>query len=116
MRRGFVNGRLADGRVVDVVVDDDRITEVVPHGSVDLGDLERTDLGGWLVVAPMVEPHAHLDKALTAEVVPNPTGDLLGAIDAWTAAAERGTFTHDDIVRRVRLALEKLLLNGVIAV
>lgn len=116
MRHGLVNGRLADGRVIDLVVDGGRIEMVAPHGSVDLGELERTDLGGWLLLPAMGEPHAHLDKALTADMVPNPTGDLPGAIDAWVAAAEQGVFTHDDMVRRVRMALEKLLLSGVTAV
>ena len=52
------------------------------------------DLEGWLLMSALAEPHAHLDKALTAEEVPNPKGDLLGAIDAWIAAAEQGVFTH----------------------
>ena len=64
----------------------------------------------------MAEVHAHLDKALTAERVPNPTGDLAGAIDAWVAAAASGVFTHDDMVVRIGRALELLLLNGVTAV
>jgi cytosine deaminase len=75
-----------------------------------------TDLDNWLVVPPMVEPHAHVDKALTSEAVPNPAGDLQGAIDAWIGAADQGLFTHDDMVERVRAALRKLLLNGVTAV
>ena len=36
-----------------------------------------------------VEPHAHLDKAFLADVLPNQTGDLLGAIDAMVAGRPR---------------------------
>ena len=108
------NGRLDDARSVDLAIVDGRIDAVVPTG--DPRDGAVVDLGGWLLLAPMAEPHAHLDKALTAEQVPNPKGDLRGAIDAWIAAAQAGVFTHDDMVRRVREALDKLLLSGVTAV
>jgi len=126
--RVYQNARLADGRRVDLTVEGPRIVRVDAHDPGRVGDLrtvgatgttgaiETVDLGGWLVLPPMAEPHAHLDKALTSEMVPNPTGDLQGAIDAWISAAERGLFTHDDMVRRVRAALEKLLLSGVTAV
>lgn len=39
----------------------------------------------WLVLPAFVEPHAHLDKAYTADAVPNPAGDLAGAISGWLA-------------------------------
>ena len=66
-----------------------------------------TDLAGMLLLPAMAEPHAHLDKALTAERVPNPTGDLAGAIDAWIAAAERGDLRRGvapELAARVALA------------
>ncbi len=116
------NARLADGRHVDIETSDGLIVAVSPAGSVATdgptghdGD-DVHDLDGWLLLPAMAEPHAHLDKALTAESVPNPTGDLRGAIEAWVAAAEAGVFTHDDMVVRIRAALDKLLLNGVTAV
>jgi cytosine deaminase len=64
----------------------------------------------------MAEPHAHLDKALTAERVPNPRGDLMGAIDAWMAAASAGMFNPEEIADRATDALELLLANGATAV
>jgi cytosine deaminase len=111
----IANARLAGGRHVDVVVVDGRIDAVVPPGTTTV-EGPVADVGGWLLLPAMAEPHAHLDKALTAERVPNPRGDLAGAIEAWIAAAEAGTFTHDDMVTRVRAALDKLLLSGVTAV
>ena len=109
----FRNGRLRDGRIVDVSVEGGHITAIAPYDPTADGGF---DLGGHLLLPPMAEPHAHLDKALTSEAVPNPTGDLMGAIDAWNAADERGVFTHDDMVARVDDALRKLVLNGVTAV
>lgn len=113
----ITNGRLPDGRAVDLAIIDGRIDAVLPTGDAREGsDAEVTDVGGWLLLPAMVEPHAHIDKALTAEVVPNPNGDLLGAIHAWNDAAERGVFTHDDMVARIRRALDQLIVNGVTAV
>jgi cytosine deaminase len=112
-------GRLATGLVVDIRVVDGLIAAVTPHEPEGLPDSaadQVVDVGGWLLLPAMAEPHAHLDKALTAERVPNPTGDLVGAIEAWIAADEAGVFTHDDMVGRIRLALDKLLVNGVTAV
>src|SRR5690606_25421076 len=90
-RSWVTNARLADGRHVDVAMRNARIEVVLPTGEPREGRVH--DLGGWLLLPPMAEPHAHLDKALTSEQVPNPKGDLPGAIDAWVAAAAAGVFT-----------------------
>ncbi len=119
MRTVITNARLADRRVVDIAVDDGHIASVTAAGggpSGTSGDVSVIDLEGWLLLPAMAEPHAHLDKALTAEIVPNPRGDLAGAINAWVAAAEAGVFTQDDMVVRIRAAIDKLLFNGVTAI
>lgn len=113
-RSWVTNARLADGRHVDLAVRGGRIEALVPSGDAREGSVH--DLGGWLLLPPLAEPHAHLDKALTAEQVPNPSGDLAGAIDAWVAASAAGVFTAADMVRRITAALDKLLLSGVTAV
>jgi cytosine deaminase len=114
------NARLADGRLVDISVDDGLITSVTDAApDADDGrspDGTVTDLNGWLVLPAMAEPHAHLDKALTAEIVPNPTGDLIGAIEAWVAAAGQGTFSYENTVERAAAAMELLLVHGTTAV
>lgn len=121
----LANGRLPDGRVVDVHVAGGRITEVVPAAASAHAGLarpgaaqhaERIELGGWLLVPAMAEPHAHLDKALTADAVPNPVGDLMGAIEAWNLAASRGDLGHENTVERAAAAMELLLVSGVTAV
>ena len=72
------------------------------------------DLRGYLLLPALAEPHAHLDKALTADRVPNRTGDLFGAIEAWVAY--RPQLTVDDIVERATRAALLLLGNGTTAI
>ncbi len=114
----LTNARLTDGRSVDVGVDaDGRIASVEPAGQTPPPDGAVVhDVGGWLLVPSLAEPHAHLDKALTADMVPNPSGDLMGAIDAWVTAAGEGRITHEGIVARASAAIELLLVHGVTAV
>ncbi|PZH21002.1 hydrolase [Streptomyces sp. NTH33] len=63
--------RLADGRTVDVRLAGGRIEAVGTAGSLDAGGPRdrgaRVDLGGYLLLPAPVEPHAHLDTALTAD-------------------------------------------------
>lgn len=102
--------------LVDIAVDDGWVSRVVPHGSSEQIGYRREDLLGHLVLPGLVEPHAHLDKALTADVVPNPRGDLMGAIEAWVAAEDRGLFDLDSMTSRALSALRRLASNGVTAV
>ena len=112
----LAGGCLSDGRLVDLHVVDGLVSAVFKSGTPGAAGTPREDLAGWLLVGAMAEPHAHLDKALTAEQVPNPRGDLMGAIDAWMTAASAGMFTPEDIADRATKALELLLANGATAV
>ena len=114
---------LADGRVVDIRLDPvaGTIAEVstarrleprnVDRPSTGAGDI---DLDGYLVLPAPVEPHAHLDKALTADRIPNPKGDLLGAIQAWIA--NLGTLNVDEIAERAKRAAIELVMSGTTAI
>lgn len=104
---------LADGSVLDLRLQDGIIRDVGPGISAVVGD-EVHDLEGYLLVPAPAEPHAHLDKALTADLIANPTGDLLGAIEGWLAAC--GDFNVDDIAARARAAVLRLLASGCTAV
>ncbi len=113
--RLFLNGRFRDGVTRSVLVDGGRVvalgTEVDRTAT---ADAVVHDLGGMLVLAALAEPHAHLDKALSGRLIANPSGDLLGAINAWRNALP--TMTIDDIARRAGEALELYLANGVTAI
>jgi len=69
---------------------------------------------GYVIVPAFAEPHAHLDKAFLAERVPNPTGDLLGAIVAINAA--RGEITVADTIERAERAARLMVSNGCTAI
>jgi len=84
--------------VVDVALVGGRVAKVGLPGTVsDLG-AETLDLDGYVVLPSLVEPHAHLDKAFTADRVINRDGSLRGAIEAWLPA--RVGFDCADIAAR----------------
>ena len=112
--RWLTNGRLRDGRLVDLSVDGDgTIAEVADHDPARAHG-PGEDLRGWLVLTAPAEPHAHLDKALTADLALNPTGDLMGAIQAWTDFAP--SITAEGIRERARRAIEQSLARGLTAI
>ena len=110
------NASLGDGRTADVHVTGGVIVAVETAGLTYPPGVQVDELGGMLLMPAMAEPHAHLDKALTADVAPNRTGDLMGAINAYVEAMSSGRFTHDDVVKRTSAALELLLTHGFTAV
>lgn len=67
-----------------------------------------------LALTPLVEPHAHLDKAFSAESFPNPDGTMAGAMAAnGREAAERRA---DGVRRRGEQALERAWRYGLRAI
>lgn len=106
---------LADGAAVDVRTSGERIVEVAPAGSLGRGpDEDVQDLTGYVLLPAPVEPHAHLDKAFTAARVPNPAGDLEGAIEAWLAY--RVGLTVSDVFERARTGALRSLAHGTTAI
>jgi cytosine/creatinine deaminase len=105
----------ADGAPVEVRTDPaaGRITDVGVVLAPQPGD-DVLDTTGMVLLPAPAEPHAHLDKALTAHLVPNARGDLAGAIEAWHA--HWPTLTEDDIAARARLAVEELVAHGTTAI
>jgi cytosine deaminase len=108
------SGTLLDGTVGDIRIEGTRIAAVGPPGGVeDPAGGQVHDLSGYVVLPAPAEPHAHLDKALTADRVQNPTGDLLGAVDAWMAY--RPSIGVEDVLERARAAALSSLASGVTA-
>jgi cytosine deaminase len=106
------SARLADGRVVDILLDDvaGTIAELGEHLEAD----DVIDLDDYLVLPAPVEPHAHLDKAFTADLIPNPAGDLGNAIEQWMAHYPDRTVP--EITARARRAVLENLRHGATAV
>ncbi len=113
---------LLDGATIDggkaepVLVASGRIAAIGPGARLlaERASAERLELSGFVLLPGAAEPHAHLDKALLADRVPNPTGDLLGAIDATRAAYS--TMARADVVARARRALRIAVSRGFTAV
>lgn len=106
---GLGSVELLDGRVVDVMIDGGQVTGLGEPGT---GRADRyEDLAGHLLLPGLADPHAHLDKALSGKTIQNATGDLMGAIEAWMAAAP--ALTVEDITDRATRAARMYLDNGV---
>jgi cytosine deaminase len=108
-------GILEDGSKPHLLVDDTGTIMAMSERREDVESPDATviDLDGRLLLPSLVEPHAHLDKSLTADVVPNPKGDLMGAILGWREAESSGVIAHDEMVQRITRSLEMLLKSGV---
>jgi cytosine/creatinine deaminase len=109
----LAGGHLATGQVVDVRLHGQTIEAVGAPGTLP-PTAERLDLSGYLLLAAPAEPHAHLDTALTADRIPNPTGDLAGAVQAWLDY--QGSVPRDDFMRRATEAALLGLANGATAI
>jgi cytosine deaminase len=108
-------GLLADGSRVDVRLRDGVVADVAAAGELDVRDPGATlALDGWLVLTAPAEPHAHLDKALSFDLIQPPFGDLDSAVTHWRAYAE--TMTVESIIERARTQALAMLANGITAI
>ncbi len=108
----LTNATLPDGSVVDVELSGGIVSRVVPaQGLLADGML---DLTGFLLLTAPAEPHAHLDKALSWDLIDPPMGDLGLAISSWRAYSS--VMTTDGIADRALEAALLLLRNGTTAV
>ncbi|WP_156758811.1 amidohydrolase family protein [Microbacterium karelineae] len=104
---------LADGRVVDVVLDADTVGAVRPASDAPMAP-DDLDLDGWLLLTAPADPHAHLDKALSWDAIQPPSGDLDRAIASWLAYF--GQADEDEIHSRAMRTVERYLQNGTTAI
>jgi cytosine deaminase len=102
------SARTASGELVDVEITGGRIAQVTAANGKCAAD--DTDLTGQVLLPSFVEPHAHLDKALTASRAGNVTGDLPGAIEAMRAMLP--SLTVEDFTARAEAALRLQLGYG----
>lgn len=73
---------------------------------------DALDAKGNLACAPFVEPHLHLDAALTAgEPRWNQSGTLFEGIECW--AERKPLLSREDVQSRVRRTCELLIAQGV---
>ncbi|MFD3718427.1 cytosine deaminase [Streptomyces sp. NPDC058674] len=106
-----------DGLCDVEVGEDGRIARVVPYD--DQKEPPATGIlieaRGSLLTAPFVEPHIHLDTALTAgEPRPNASGTLWEGIACWSE--RKRTLTREDVVGRATEVLRWQAAQGVLHV
>lgn len=124
----LLGARLEDGRTVDVDLADGRVANVSPAGVPDPATAAGTtaphaagpdgaevlDLSGFLLLTAPAEPHAHLDKALSWDLISPPMGDLRLAIESWRAHTL--SMTSQSILDRAEAAARMMLRAGTTAV
>jgi cytosine deaminase len=97
---------------VDLHVADGRVSQEPGRVSDPGVDLDAT---GWRVLPSAVEPHAHLDKALTASRLdPDAGNDLLSAIGQWRALLP--VIDAADIAERALQAVRRYAARGITAI
>lgn len=109
------NATLADGSVVDVELIEDIVRSVAPASGEPVPAASSVlDLEGFLLLTAPAEPHAHLDKALSWDLINPPAGDLVRAIESWRAYAS--TMTVESVAERALTQALALLRNGTTSV
>jgi cytosine deaminase len=111
IRNAAIPGR--DGRWC-IHVTDGRIEQVVADGvSANTADHARTwDASGRLVSSGFVDPHVHVDKALTSDRVSD-GADVAGLSEAIRAVRRlKSDFTVADVADRAQRSLEMGLAHG----
>lgn len=92
-----------------------RITAIEPQADtvpVQDGDSDVLDADGRLVIPPFVEPHIHLDAALTAgEPKWNLSGTLFEGIERW--AERKALVTPEDTKARAHRTIRMLAAHGI---
>ncbi|MEU9231271.1 cytosine deaminase [Streptomyces subrutilus] len=99
------------------VAEDGRIARVLPYDDQKEPPATGTliEAHGSLLTAPFVEPHIHLDTALTAgSPRPNASGTLWEGIACWSE--RKKTLTREDVVARATRVLRWQAAQGVLHV
>ncbi|WP_433283740.1 amidohydrolase family protein [Pseudonocardia sp. CA-142604] len=107
--------RLLDGTVADLLLAGGVIEAVREPGIALDGDIVPggdLDASGWRVLPAACEPHAHLDKSLTASRIdPGAGNDLMDAIEQWRAILPG--IDAADISARALAAVHRYVARGI---
>lgn len=104
-RSGLFSLRWADGLISAITAQ----TDTLPAPEITNATL---DAGGKLVIPPLVEPHIHLDAALTAgEPHWNLSGTLFEGIERW--AERKALVTREDTKSRAHRTIRMLAAHGI---
>ncbi|MAK89735.1 MAG: cytosine deaminase [Oceanospirillaceae bacterium] len=113
----IINARLrAKSELYTVTIADGKFTAIDQQSAaIPSAAADDIDAGGNLLCAPFVEPHIHLDAALTAgEPAWNQSGTLFEGIERW--GQRKPMLSEEDIRSRAMATIELLVQNGVQAI
>jgi cytosine deaminase len=109
------NLETGDVSSVDLLVDDGRIAAIQPRADEPVEADEVVDGAGAWATPPYVEPHVHLDAALTAgQPRWNASGTLWEGIACWSE--RKPMLTRDDVIDRAEQTLRWYAANGTLHV
>ena len=109
----IVNARLTgrDG-LHSLTINSDRFTEITVQTSPVTAKANELDAGENLVTPAFIEPHIHLDAALTAgEPRWNQSGTLFEGIECW--AERKALLSHEDVTNRATQTLKLFAAHGI---
>jgi cytosine deaminase len=107
------NARLRGGTVADVGISDGKIVAVAT--GVPASAATEIDAKGTLVLPGFVNPHLHLDKALTGDMIgPRTMGSFQESVDLTLEL--RRAYSRDDLLRRGTEVLSLAVSLGTTAV
>lgn len=112
IRKARLRGR---EKLVDIGIENGRIAQIQEEKIRERSEEEEIDAQGRLVTSPFVDPHTHLDTALTVgEPRANVTGTLLEGIEIW--AERKAKLTVDDVKRRAAETIRWQVAKGTLAI
>lgn len=109
----IVNARL-QGRegLYRLAIAEGRFSEITAQSAPEEASRNQLDAGDNLVAPPFVEPHIHLDAAMTAgQPRWNQSGTLFEGIECWSE--RKASLTHDDVIGRAEQTLKLFADNGI---
>ncbi len=90
----------------------ERITAITAQAESQSALGDDIDARGQLLIAPLVEPHIHLDATLTAgDPEWNMSGTLFEGIERW--GQRKATITHEDTKQRAHTTIRMLAEHGI---
>ncbi|WP_235040542.1 cytosine deaminase [Vreelandella profundi] len=109
----IINARLRQRpELYRLEIDNGSFSAITAQDAPQMPSEGQIDAGGKLICAPFIEPHIHLDAALTAgEPNWNQSGTLFEGIERW--GERKPMLTEADIRERVLKTLNLLVGNGV---
>ncbi|KQZ33344.1 cytosine deaminase [Mesorhizobium sp. Root552] len=104
---------LADGRIVDIGVNGDKIAAIDQH--LDAEAAKTIDATGNLVSSPFVDPHFHMDATLSYGIPRiNASGTLLEGIALWGEL--KPLLTHEAVKQRALSYCDWAVSMGLLAI